>query len=161
MGCWNEETWDIDESLTIDNDEVIERTLNYLDSYGFKKDLTLLGGEPFSPYNLQDLNYILSKIKEVRPDTRILAWSGYEFHVLKRSPRMRKVIEMVDVLICGKFINEYKCEDTTKMYGSENQYIVDVKASLSTNTTVYLEKGNCFQNLEQLFNDAKYSKKKN
>lgn len=155
-GCWNEETWDVDDSLAIDNDEVIERTLNYLDSFGIKKDLTLLGGEPFSPENLKDLHYILSSIKKSRPDTRVLSWSGYEFHVLKRSPRMRKIVDMVDILVCGRFIEEYKCEDTTKMYGSENQYIVDVKASLETGETVYIEKGNKFQNLEHIFNEMKY-----
>ena len=155
VGCWNKETWHVDESLEIDNDKVIEQTLVYLDSFGMKKDLTLLGGEPFSPKNLKDLYYILSSIKKARPDTRVLSWSGYEFHVLKRSPRMRKIVEMVDVLVCGRFIEDYKCEDTTKMYGSENQYIVDVRTSLDRGETSYIEKGSKFQNLEQIFNESK------
>lgn len=155
VGCWNEETWDVDETLHKDNDEVIKTTLNYLDSFRMEKDLTLLGGEPFSPYNLEDLHYILSSILKERPKTRVLSWSGYEFHVLKRSPRMRKVVEMVDILVCGKFMEEYKCTDTTKMYGSENQYIVDVQESLSLGKTVYIEKGVNFLNLEQKFIELK------
>lgn len=160
VGCWNEETWDVDETLHKDNDEVIKTTLNYLDSFGMEKDLTLLGGEPFSPYNLEDLHYILSSILKERPKTRVLSWSGYEFHVLKRSPRMRKVVEMVDILVCGKFMEEYKCTDTTKMYGSENQYIVDVQESLRLGETVYIEKGVNFLNLEQKFIELKAQRSK-
>lgn len=160
VGCWNEETWDVDETLHKDNDEVIKTTLNYLDSFRMEKDLTLLGGEPFSPYNLEDLHYILSSILKERPKTRVLSWSGYEFHVLKRSPRMRKVVEMVDILVCGKFMEEYKCTDTTKMYGSENQYIVDVQESLRLGETVYIEKGVNFLNLEQKFIELKAQRSK-
>ena len=150
LGCWNEETWDKDDSLTVDNDEVIEKTLKYLDSYSVPKNLTLLGGEPFSPYNLDDLDYILSSIKSSRPNTRVLAWSGYEFHVLKSSPRFLNIIKNIDVLVCGRFMEEYKCKDTTKMYGSENQYIVDVQKSLSTGQTAYIEKGEQFLGLEEM-----------
>lgn len=149
-GCWNQETWDVDESLEIDNDEVIERTLRYLDSNGINRSLTLLGGEPFSPYNLDDLNYILSSIKLSRPDTKVLSWSGYEFHVLKSSPRYLDVIKNIDILVCGRFLEKYKCKDTTKMYGSENQYIVDVQESLSIGQTVYIEKGEQFLGLEEM-----------
>ena len=149
-GCWNQETWDLDEELEIDNDEVIEETLRYLDSNGVNRSLTLLGGEPFSPYNLDDLYYILSSIKESRPTTKILSWSGYEFFVLKKSPKFRRVLEFVDVLVCGRFLEQYKCKDTTKMYGSENQYIVDVQASLKEGETIYIEKGEQFLGLEEM-----------
>ena len=149
-GCWNQETWDLDEELEIDNDEVIEKTLRYLDSNGVNRSLTLLGGEPFSPYNLDDLYYILSSIKESRPTTKILSWSGYEFFVLKKSPKFRRVLEFVDVLVCGRFLEQYKCKDTTKMYGSENQYIVDVQASLKEGETIYIEKGEQFLGLEEM-----------
>ena len=99
FNCWNDETWELDEHLEIDNDEVIERTLKALDAYGIEKDLTLLGGEPFSPSNLKDLMYILEHIKAIRPETKVLAWSGYEFHVLKRSLNMKEALRHVDVLV--------------------------------------------------------------
>ena len=121
-----------------------------MDSYSIPKNLTLLGGEPFSHYNLDDLDYILSSIKSSRPSTKVLAWSGYEFYVLKSSPRYLNIIKNIDILVCGRFLEEYKCKDTTKMYGSENQYIVNVQESLNTGQTVYIEKGEQFLGLEEM-----------
>lgn len=150
FNCWNDETWQKDDGLEIPNDEVVDKTLEYLDSFGMNKTLTLLGGEPFSPYNVKDLSYILKNVKEIRPHTKILSWSGYEFHVLKKSKYMREALQYVDVIVCGRYIDEWNCHGQNKMYGSENQYIVDVKESLRTGETVYIEKGNKFQNLEEL-----------
>lgn len=134
---------------------MVDKTLKYLDSYGMNKSLTLLGGEPFSPYNVKDLSYILKNVKEIRPNTKILSWSGYEFHVLKKSKYMREALQYVDIIVCGRYIDEWNCHGQNKMYGSENQYIVDVKESLRTGETVYIEKGNKFQNLEELSKNKK------
>lgn len=155
FGCWNQETWGRDDTLEIPNDQVVAHTLQYLDSCAMAKDLTLLGGEPFSPYNVKDLAYILTRIKEVRPETRVLSWSGYEFHVLKKSKYMREALRYVDVIVCGRYIDEWNCHGQNKMYGSENQYIVDVQASLASGETVYIEKGKQFQDLERLAEKAK------
>lgn len=154
FNCWNEKTWKKDTSLEISNDEVVARTLEYLDSFGMKKDLTLLGGEPFSPENVRDLIYILTKIKEARPSTRILSWSGYEFHVLKRTKLFLKALTFVDVIVCGRYIDELNCHKEGLMYGSKNQYIVDVQESLK-GKTVYIEKGEAFQDLEKLFEEER------
>lgn len=70
--------------------------------------------------------------------------------MLKSSPRFLNIIKNIDVLVCGRFMEEYKCKDTTKMYGSENQYIVDVQKSLSTGQTAYIEKGEQFLGLEEM-----------
>lgn len=159
FNCWNDETWELDEHLEIDNDEVIERTLKALDAYGIEKDLTLLGGEPFSPSNLKDLMYILEHIKAIRPETKVLAWSGYEFHVLKRSLNMKEALRYVDVLVCGRYVDEWNCHGQGKMYGSENQYIVDVQKSLNNGQTSYIEKGLKFQNLEEEFEKMRKERK--
>ena len=34
VGCYNAETWDIDDNLYIDNDSVVEETLFALDEFG-------------------------------------------------------------------------------------------------------------------------------
>ena len=54
------------------------------------------------------INELVGEISK-RPDTRILAWSGYEFHVLKRSKYMREALEFVDVIVCGRYIDEWNC----------------------------------------------------
>ena len=63
---------------------------------------------------------------------------------------MREALQYVDIIVCGRYIDEWNCHGQNKMYGSENQYVVDVKESLRTGETVYIEKGNKFQNLEEL-----------
>lgn len=159
FNCWNEETWDLNESLELENDIVVNKTLEALDSFGIKKDLTILGGEPFSPSNLSDLIYILNNILSAKPHTKILAWSGYEFFVLKRSLKMREALALVDVMVCGRYIDEWNCHGQGKMYGSENQYIVDVNQSLVNNQTIYIEKGIKFQNLEKEFEKLNMKRK--
>lgn len=150
FNCWNDETWERDDSLEIDNDKVVETVLKHLDSYGMKKDLSVLGGEPFSPFNVNDLAYILKAVKRVRPQTRILGWTGYELHVLKRSHFFKEALSLFDVLVCGRYIDELNCHGEGRLYGSKNQYVVDVQSSLGEQV-VYIEKGEEFQDLETLF----------
>lgn len=151
FNCWNEDTWDLNADLQIDNAEIVAHTLTALDSYGLAKDLTVLGGEPFAASNIEDLIYILQEIKHHRPHTRVLAWSGYEYYILKRHWLMSQALSYIDVIVCGRYIDEWNCANQGKMYGSDNQYIVNVSKSLETGITNYIEKGSKFQNLELKF----------
>lgn len=131
-GCWNPETHELDTNLEIPNDKVISSVIEYLDKYGIHKDLTLLGGDPLSPFNTDDVFEIISKIKELRPKTRIVCWTGYTWERCKEN----KNIPMIDILIDGQFIQ--KLLVSGKKYGSSNQRIIDVKSSLENNSLVIL-----------------------
>ena len=126
-GCWNANTWDIDDSLKIPNSEVIEETLFALDNY-FPKDLSLLGGDPLAPSNLKDVEEILEKVLEARPETRVLCWTGYMWEYLSKSKTFEKVLPMIDILIDGRYVKELHVEG--HKYGSLNQRVIDVKKSL-------------------------------
>lgn len=124
IGCWNNETWDKDSSLERDNQDIIEETLQALDSLGLPKYLSLLGGDPLAPENLDDLLEILKGVKDVRPHTKVLCWTGYRYEAL-RSKKQKEVLSYIDVVIDGKFIEALKTEG--KLFGSSNQRIIDIK----------------------------------
>lgn len=107
--------------------------VNYL-----KKDeisgLTILGGEPFE--NAVDLIEIIKKIKE-QIDKPIWIYSGYIYEILIKDPIHKKLLEEVDVLVDGPFIDSLK-DLTLKFKGSSNQRIIDVNASLANNSIILL-----------------------
>ena len=134
VGCYNAETWHIDDKLDRPNQEVIDETLVALDEFGVKKDLTLLGGDPLSVFNLADLIEILVAIKEARPETRVLCWTGYTWKQLQNGTH-RNVLKYIDILIDGRYEKDLHVEG--HKFGSSNQKVVDVQASLATGSVVY------------------------
>ena len=134
LGCHNENTWHIDDKLDRPNQEVIDETLVALDEFGVKKDLTLLGGDPLSVFNLADLIEILAAIKEARPETRVLCWTGYTWKQLQNGTH-RNVLKYIDILIDGRYEKDLHVEG--HKFGSSNQKVIDVQASLATGSVVY------------------------
>lgn len=134
IGCWNSETWEVDKSLEIPNNEVIERTIAALDD-PFPKDLTLLGGDPLMPNgNLEDVVEIVTAVKKSRPQTRVLCWTGFRIEPLLKSKKFKPALELIDILIDGRY--ERDLHVTGKKYGSSNQRIIDVKETLKTGEIV-------------------------
>jgi len=138
-GCWNSETWDIDESLEKDNQEIIEETLIGLDKF-FPKDLSLLGGDPLAPANIEDTYEILKGVLEKRPQTRVVCWTGYIYEALIKHGWADKVLPMIDILIDGRYIKQLHIEG--KMYGSSNQRVIRMKDSLEKKELILEEENN-------------------
>ena len=134
VGCYNAETWHIDDKLDRPNQEVIDETLVALDEFGVKKDLTLLGGDPLSVFNLADLIEILAAIKEARPETRVLCWTGYTWKQLQNGTH-RNVLKYIDILIDGRYEKDLHVEG--HKFGSSNQKVIDVQESLAKGSVVY------------------------
>lgn len=131
-GCWNEETWERNETLYQDNDQVIQEVKNGLGEGVFKLNtLALLDGDPLSPKNIQDTIYIVKALKEWRPDLKVICWTGFTWEQVTRNNRLKAVLPFLDVLIDGRFMLERKIEG--RKYGSDNQRVIDVKQSLLDN----------------------------
>ena len=98
------------------------------------KRLSVLGGEPMQ----QDLELIglLKRVKE-ETDATIWMWTGYTYENLK-SPVQVKMLDYVDVLVDGPFI-ESKKDLTLKFRGSSNQRIIDVNKTLKSNKIKIME----------------------
>lgn len=85
-----------------------------------------MGGEPFQ--SAVDLKNILVDIKK-EIDKDIWVWSGYTFEEILEDRDRRLLLEEIDVLVDGRFVQKLK-DLTLKFRGSSNQRIIDVKKSL-------------------------------
>lgn len=130
-GCHNQSTWSFEGGKEFGVQEV--ETLCHLIEPDWITRFSLLGGEPFLPQNAKDLSHLLQCLKQHKPDINIWAWTGYE---LENMPaKAYSVLQWVDVLIDGPFIQEQK-DFNLKYKGSENQRVIDVPKTLKENQVV-------------------------
>lgn len=109
------------------------QVINYLKSDEIS-GLSILGGEPFESAN--ELINILNDIKN-KINKNIWIYSGYTFEYLMKNPVYKQLLEKVDVLVDGPFI-ESKKDLKLKFRGSSNQRIIDVKSSLINDKAIIL-----------------------
>lgn len=122
-GCHNSWTWDYNQGKNwVDIKDRLYKNL----SKPYIKGLTLSGGDPLdqSPDDLEDLIYILSTIRKDFPDKDIWLYTGYVYEDL--NDLQRKVLEYVDVLIDGPYIQKQH-DMTLPFRGSKNQRILYMK----------------------------------
>ena len=50
---------------------------------GIHKNLSILGGETLSPNKIGPLTVLVTKVKNVLPDTKIFLWTGYTWECIK------------------------------------------------------------------------------
>ena len=138
-GCFNEVAWDFGygEPFT---QQTIDDLIKML-SANHIKGLTLLGGEPFEPQNQPEVLNLLRQVKATLPEKSIWAYSGYIFEKDILAGRLgpkeitEELISYVDVLVDGPFVQSKK-NLSLRFRGSENQRLIDVKASLQAGETV-------------------------
>ena len=138
-GCFNEVAWDFayGEPFT---QQTIDDLIKML-SANHIKGLTLLGGEPFEPQNQPEVLNLLRQMKAELPDKSIWAYSGYIFEKDILEGRLgpkeitEELISYVDVLVDGPFVQSKK-NLSLRFRGSENQRLIDVKASLQAGETI-------------------------
>ena len=132
--CFNQETWGFDggEEFT---DETIEKVLNACDKE-YVEGLSILGGEPMHPKNIEGTTKLAKAFKEKFPNKTLWVWSGFTFEkYLKDKP----VLNYVDVLVDGQYVDELH-NPTLKWKGSSNQRVIDVKKTLKKDKVVLFEK---------------------
>lgn len=115
-GCFNKDTWDKTTGSEI-TEEVIESVLYSLgrEPYSF---FSVLGGEPFAPYNLQTTLNILSRVKKMYPHIKTMVWTGYELHEFARYNDLTK-FDSVDYIMDGRYDSTKPTKK--KLRGSDNQ----------------------------------------
>ena len=138
-GCFNSEAWDFNygKPYTAETEDEIIKYLMPKHIRG----LTLLGGDPLEPSNMEALVPLLRRVKRELPDKDIWCYTGcvFETDVMDRLWNSfdftKELIENTDVLVDGPFVEELK-NVNLRFRGSENQRIIDVKRSLETGETV-------------------------
>ena len=124
--CFQPETWSFKAGEEFTNDH-LKYVLELLDKNGIKRDLSILGGDPLAPENIQGTIGLCSYIKLARPETTIYVWTGYTYEqLMERYPK--ECFDKIDILIDGKCDVEQK-DLTLLLRGSRNQRIIDVKKS--------------------------------
>lgn len=128
-GCFNQETWDPQGGKEVDINKLIEKIENAISANGVIRNFSILGGEPFAPYNVRYTYYIVSQIREKYPNIKIYIWTGYYFDDIKDNKWVRNIIQDIDYIIDGPF-EEDKKDITLKLRGSSNQHIIDIKEKI-------------------------------
>ena len=69
----------------------------------------------------------------------VWCYSGFTFEKMLLNPKHRRLLDQVDVLVDGKYVEE---ERSLNLYfrGSRNQRIIDVQESLKEGRVVLIEK---------------------
>ena len=128
--CFNKETHDF-----CGGKEFTEDTINKILEISDKdyiKGLSILGGEPMHPKNIEGTTKLAKAFKEKFPGKTVWAWSGFEYDkYLKDKP----VLNYLDVLVDGQY-NDDLFDPTLKWRGSSNQRVIDVQNSLKENKII-------------------------
>lgn len=121
--CHNPVTWDINGGLPFD--EAVKKELFAELAKPYVSGVTLSGGGPLIPQNVDDVSALIDEIKEKFPQKTIWVYTGYEWKDVKDLPLMKNV----DVLVDGPFVKALK---DTKLYwrGSSNQRVIEAKRSI-------------------------------
>ena len=139
--CFNKEAWDFNYGKPFTEKTVAEiiEALKPEHIGGF----SLLGGEPFEPENQEDLAKLLAKIKTELPNKDIWCYTGFLFEDILEGKVgkyeiAKKMLQNIDVLVDGKFVEELKSLDLV-FRGSSNQRIIDVEKSINSNSVIWLD----------------------
>ena len=129
--CFNSETWDFNSGNEF-NDETISKILE-LCKKEYINGLSILGGEPMNPVNVEGTTKLAKKFKETFPKKDLWMWSGYKYEDLKD----KEVFNYVDVLVDGQYVDELH-DPTLKWRGSSNQRVIDIKKSKQSEQVVLI-----------------------
>ena len=125
--CCNPETWDFDGGEEF-GDEQIDQIIE-LAKPNHIAGLSILGGEPMHPKNIEGTTELAKAFKARFPQKDLWIWSGYNFD---KDLKDKEVVKYADVIVDGRFIEESK-NPTLKWRGSSNQRIINVPETLKTN----------------------------
>ena len=131
--CFNPETHDFKGGKEF-NDETINRVLKLCDNENIE-GLSILGGEPMHPQNIEGTTKLAKAFKEKFPNKNIWAWTGFQFD---KNLKDTEVVKYLDVLVDGQYIDALH-NPTLHWKGSSNQRVIDVQKSLKDNKISIIE----------------------
>ena len=130
-GCHNPQSWD----FLGGEEHSVDELMQEIEGDPFA-DVTFTGGDPL--YQAEAFTELARRIKG---ETRKTIWcyTGYLFEQTLQEERFRHLIDEIDVLVDGPFIQSLRDEDLP-FRGSTNQRIIDVRRSLQENRAVLWER---------------------
>lgn len=97
--------------------------------------LTLSGGHPLEPYNIEACLKLCKRVKSELPSTQIWCYTGWLWEDVKD---LELIKYYVDVLVDGPYLESLR-DITLPWRGSSNQRVIDVKASIKNNNITLCE----------------------
>ena len=131
--CFNPETHDFKGGKEF-NDETINRVLKLCENENIE-GLSILGGEPMHPQNIEGTTKLAKAFKEKFPNKNIWAWTGFQFD---KNLKDTEVVKYLDVLVDGQYVDALH-NPTLHWKGSSNQRVIDVQKSLKDNKISIIE----------------------
>lgn len=123
-GCFNQETHDFNGGKEF-TDDTIEHILKLCENDNVE-GLSILGGEPLHPKNIEGTTKLAKAFKEKMPNKTLWIWTGYLFD---RDLQGKEILNYADVIVDGQFIEELK-NPTLEWRGSSNQRVINVKEGI-------------------------------
>lgn len=131
--CFNSETHDFNGGKEF-SDDTIARVLELCGNENVE-GLSILGGEPMHPKNIEGTTKLAKAFKEKFPDKNLWVWSGFLFD---KDLKDKEVVKYVDVMVDGQYIDELR-NPMLKWKGSSNQRVIDVQKSLKDKQVILIE----------------------
>ena len=131
--CFNQETHDFNGGKEF-TDDTINEVLNLCDNDTIK-GLSILGGEPLHPHNIEGTTKLAKEFKEKFPNKNLWIWTGFSFD---KDLKDKEVLNYVDVLVDGQYKDELH-DPKLKWKGSSNQRVINVPESLKEGKIIITE----------------------
>ena len=129
-GCHNPQSWDIANGREVDVEDILKVIL--ADPFA---DVTFSGGDPmFQPSGFT----ALAKAVKERSGKNIWCYTGYLFEDLLKNAQQKELLEYIDVLVDGRFVEALK-DESLRFRGSSNQRLIDVPKSLKGGKAILME----------------------
>lgn len=131
--CFNPETHDFMGGKEFTED-TIEHVLTLCEKETIQ-GLSILGGEPMHPKNIEGTTKLAKAFKEKFPNKTIWIWSGFLFD---QDLKDKEILKYIDVLVDGQYIDHLR-NLKLKYCGSSNQRVIDVPRSLKEDKVIEIE----------------------
>lgn len=123
-GCYNQSGWSPKSGVEFTQEMEDQIIADLSDVEIFRRGLSLSGGDPLMKYNMGAIKKLIGRVRKECPTKDIWMWTGYTMDQLNED--QKEIVEMVDVLIEGKFEQDQK-DPKLHWRGSSNQVITYIK----------------------------------
>ena len=130
--CFNKVTWDFDSGKQFTKD-TLNTIISLLNDEHIKR-FSILGGEPLAEKNMHDVLQTIIEIRKNVTDITIWVYTGYTFEEVKQLKYGKEILDKIDVLVDGKYVDELR-DLTLSFRGSSNQNIWKKINNVWVNTT--------------------------
>lgn len=147
--CFNSETWAFSKGQEW-NDKTKNQFLKLIET-PFIQRVSILGGEPLHPKNVQNVLKIVDEIRVSYPTKNIWLYTGYTWEQimhpvitdinseqLKMLQMRKELVSKCNVLIDGRYVDELR-DISLHWRGSSNQRVINVQETLKQKQIVLWE----------------------